>query len=44
MEALRALVGVRAVLVIAHRLETIACADQLCLLEDGRLAERGPAR
>ena len=39
--ALATLEGERTVLVIAHRLETIADADTVVMLEDGAIAERG---
>ncbi|TMQ94795.1 ABC transporter ATP-binding protein [Actinomadura soli] len=39
--ALAALDGDRTVLVIAHRLETIADADTVVMLQDGSIAERG---
>ncbi|MFI6815152.1 ABC transporter ATP-binding protein [Nonomuraea sp. NPDC050328] len=39
--ALATLAGERTILVIAHRLETIADADTVVLLEDGVVAERG---
>lgn len=39
--ALAALRGDRTVLVIAHRMETIAGADTVVVLEDGVIAERG---
>ncbi|QKW35409.1 ABC transporter ATP-binding protein [Actinomadura sp. NAK00032] len=39
--ALAALEGDRTVLVIAHRMETIADADTVVVLEDGAIAERG---
>ncbi|GLZ03322.1 ABC transporter ATP-binding protein [Actinomadura sp. NBRC 104412] len=39
--ALTSLGGDRTVLVIAHRLETIADADTVVVLEDGAIAERG---
>lgn len=39
--ALAALKGDRTVLVIAHRMETIADADTVVVLEDGAVAERG---
>lgn len=40
-DALSALVAGRTLLVIAHRLHTITAADQICVLEDGRIVERG---
>ncbi|MEU0469447.1 ABC transporter ATP-binding protein [Amycolatopsis sp. NPDC006131] len=40
-EALATLTGDRTILVIAHRLETIADADTVVLLENGSIAERG---
>jgi len=39
--ALSTLAGERTILVIAHRLETIADADVVAMLEDGRIVERG---
>lgn len=39
--ALGTLEGLRTVLVIAHRLETIADADAVVMLEEGRIVERG---
>ncbi|MDR2630543.1 MAG: ABC transporter ATP-binding protein/permease [Spirochaetaceae bacterium] len=42
-EALSELVKDRTVLVIAHRLRTVRGADQIAVLENGRLAERGSA-
>ncbi|MER7958891.1 ABC transporter ATP-binding protein [Streptomyces sp. NPDC096030] len=39
--ALGTLEGERTVLVIAHRLETIADADTVVMLEEGRIVERG---
>jgi len=41
-QALKHLLTNRTVLVIAHRLNTIALADQIAVLEDGRLVEVGP--
>lgn len=38
--ALSRLICGRTLLVIAHRLETITQADQICVMEDGRLVER----
>ncbi|WP_189115751.1 ABC transporter ATP-binding protein [Pilimelia terevasa] len=39
--AVGALVGGRTVLVVAHRLRTVVHADQIVVLADGRVAERG---
>ncbi|MFD9940018.1 ABC transporter ATP-binding protein [Nonomuraea sp. NPDC059023] len=39
--ALARLAGERTILVIAHRLETVADADTVVLLEDGAIVERG---
>jgi ATP-binding cassette subfamily B protein len=40
-QALAKLAGDRTILVIAHRLETVADADTVVLLEDGAIVERG---
>jgi ATP-binding cassette subfamily B protein len=40
-QALAALAGDRTILVIAHRLETVADADTVVVLEDGVIVERG---
>jgi subfamily B ATP-binding cassette protein MsbA len=40
-EAIARLLRNRTVLVIAHRLATVARADQIVVLEDGRMVERG---
>ncbi|KAH0327235.1 hypothetical protein KCU71_g1578, partial [Aureobasidium melanogenum] len=40
-EALMTLAQGRTMLVIAHRLSTITMADQICVLHEGRVAERG---
>jgi ATP-binding cassette subfamily B protein len=40
-QAIDALVADKTVLVIAHRLTTVAGADQVLVLEDGRITERG---
>jgi ATP-binding cassette subfamily B protein len=40
-QALAALKGDRTILVIAHRLETVADADTVVVLEDGSIVERG---
>ena len=39
--ALRELMGGRTTFIIAHRLSTIALADEIVVLEDGRIAARG---
>ncbi|WP_049565079.1 ABC transporter ATP-binding protein [Nonomuraea sp. SBT364] len=39
--ALAALAGERTILVIAHRLETVADADTVVMLDDGAIVERG---
>src|SRR6185503_5638632 len=43
-DALRALRKGRTTFVIAHRLSTIFSADQILVLEDGRIVERGTHR
>lgn len=40
-DALSRLVAGRTLLVIAHRLHTITAADQICVLDKGRIVERG---
>lgn len=40
-EALNALTASRTLLVIAHRLQTVAAADQILFMDEGRIAERG---
>lgn len=40
-EALAEALDGRTALVIAHRLSTIRAADQILVLEDGRIVERG---
>ena len=40
-DAIEGLAGSRTILVIAHRLSTIMRADQILVLQDGRVAERG---
>ena len=40
-DALSELISGRTLLVIAHRLHTIVGADQICVLEAGRIVERG---
>ncbi len=43
-DAISELVAGRTLLVIAHRLHTIVGADQICVLEQGRIVERGTHR
>ena len=40
-EAISTLIQNRTVIVIAHRLKTIAAANKIVVLEDGTLAEQG---
>ena len=40
-EAIGALSGTRTVIAVAHRLSTVRSADQILVIEDGRVAERG---
>lgn len=40
-QALHALSAERTVVVVAHRLQTVQAADQIIVLEEGRIAERG---
>ncbi|MFC9999104.1 ABC transporter ATP-binding protein [Nocardia sp. NPDC127526] len=40
-DALRALARHRTVLVVAHRLHTVAAADQILVLDDGRITQHG---
>ncbi|MDX6556037.1 MAG: ATP-binding cassette, subfamily bacterial [Miltoncostaeaceae bacterium] len=40
-DALRAVMAGRTTIVIAHRLSTLALADEIVVLEDGRIAARG---
>jgi len=40
-QALSALTANRTLLVIAHRLQTVMAADQILVLDEGRIAERG---
>jgi ATP-binding cassette subfamily B protein len=40
-DGMRALLSGRTVIVIAHRLSTITSADTICLLDSGRVVERG---
>lgn len=41
-EALRRLLAGRTAIIVAHRLDTIAFADEILVLEDGRAREHGP--
>jgi ATP-binding cassette subfamily B protein len=41
LDGLRALTAERTVLVIAHRLQTVMSADEILVLDDGRIVERG---
>ncbi len=41
MEAVRRLIANRSALVIAHRLKTVTEADQILVIEKGRIAQRG---
>ena len=40
-EAIETLYGKRTVIVVAHRLVTVACADYIYVIENGRLTEEG---
>ncbi|MYA19037.1 MAG: ABC transporter ATP-binding protein, partial [Chloroflexi bacterium] len=40
-DALSELIPGRTLLVIAHRLRTVSGADQICVLDEGRIVERG---
>jgi len=40
-EALERVMRGRTVIVIAHRLSTISGADQICVIEEGQLVEKG---
>ncbi len=40
-EALAKFTRTRTTLVIAHRLSTVQNADMICVMEDGRIVERG---
>ena len=41
---MRALAADRTLLVIAHRLQTVEAADQIIVLDDGRIVEQGTHR
>ncbi|UCM89772.1 ABC transporter ATP-binding protein [Streptomyces marincola] len=43
-DALSRLAASRTVLVVAHRLRTVSGADQICVMNDGRIVERGEHR
>ncbi len=43
-DAIRGLLAGRTVLVVAHRLSTVQRADQILVVEDGRIVERGDHR
>ena len=40
-EAIEALTGGKTIIMIAHRLRTVVDADQIFVLENGKLVERG---
>jgi ABC-type multidrug transport system fused ATPase/permease subunit len=42
LEALREARAGRTTLIIAHSLAAIRCADEIAVLEEGRIAEQGP--
>ncbi len=40
-DAINSLAGAKTMIVIAHRLSTVACCDEVVLLEEGRITARG---
>lgn len=41
MDAIEALTHEKTVIMIAHRLKTVRCADQILVLDGGRIVQRG---
>lgn len=44
MEVIHAMAGKKTILLISHRLANVECADQIYMMENGRIAERGNHR